>query len=410
MIKTNKSEVFDISDCVWIPGPICILLAYAVLIGSFLLTVYFSTFPGNFFVFFGSYGFLAYPAFYFVVYFLVHYAFRKSNLVPLDWRLYTFFKTSSRNYTLEMGENIRRYLAEKYNPFWLPRILRPRSYGKSFVLLLLNIVVWIAIYIFVSEHAEHFSAFGRLYATVIKLVAKLPGGDFILGVLFIVPLGLAYFVWVFIRPDARSAFRAKDDSIVLYLRPFSLDEVEVEHSEIGLFGFQNRKARELQEVLVNIFRKISFFVAIGDPKERFPSLGALKSYFGDEEWRENVVMWMGRSNLIVAIVCTEETIWELKQIIEKAYIHKTILLFPHLHGQNLARGTLADDVWRLNLDVFADTIWNDALNDVASKTSGAPIAIRLCEDGQVEAVSSDNVTESHYRAALMHFSAQILTQ
>ena len=43
-----------------------------------------------------------------------------------------------------------------------------------------------------------------------------------------------------------------------------------------------------EERLARTLRKVGPFVAVGDPTERLPLLGAARMYAADEEWQETV--------------------------------------------------------------------------------------------------------------------------
>ena len=58
------------------------------------------------------------------------------------------------------------------------------------------------------------------------------------------------------------------------------------------------------------------FVAIGEPGERLPDLGAARAYFSDHEWQAAVLDWIGRARTIVIIVGkTRWVTWELQRVI-----------------------------------------------------------------------------------------------
>ena len=59
------------------------------------------------------------------------------------------------------------------------------------------------------------------------------------------------------------------------------------------------------------------FVAIGDPKEKLPDLGAARLYVSDE-WREVVIELLARVSLVVMRVATTEAVrWELQQVVSR---------------------------------------------------------------------------------------------
>lgn len=77
---------------------------------------------------------------------------------------------------------------------------------------------------------------------------------------------------------------------VLYLRPFRADDKE------GAPRWLHLETQE--EKLASVFMNIGPFVALGKPQEKFPTLGAARTYVEDD-WETAVINVMARARLVV---------------------------------------------------------------------------------------------------------------
>src|SRR5438876_10810804 len=77
---------------------------------------------------------------------------------------------------------------------------------------------------------------------------------------------------------------------VLYLRPFTADNKE------GAPRWLHLETQE--EKLASVFMNIGPFVALGKPQEKFPTLGAARTYVEDD-WETAVSNVMARARLVV---------------------------------------------------------------------------------------------------------------
>src|SRR5262249_29795330 len=70
-------------------------------------------------------------------------------------------------------------------------------------------------------------------------------------------------------------------------------------------------------------------VAIGDPKDALPQLGAYRDYVNESNWQEHVRAYIRTAKVIVLIPGHSHWIqWELAQILEGDFLDKVILVFP----------------------------------------------------------------------------------
>ena len=85
---------------------------------------------------------------------------------------------------------------------------------------------------------------------------------------------------------------------VLYLRPFEDDPVAGEPVHHSMWMVPTSHSEE--EQLARAMSKIGPFVAIGEPGERLPQLGAIRVYVHDgAQWKETVTLLMRHSALVV---------------------------------------------------------------------------------------------------------------
>jgi len=111
---------------------------------------------------------------------------------------------------------------------------------------------------------------------------------------------------------------------VLYLRAFADDE-KVAEAGVAQGFFQLRTE---EEQLALVLDGIGPFVAIGDPKEKLPDLGAARLYVSDE-WKEVVIELLARVSLVVVRVATTEAVrWELQQVVSRLGPERIVLVVP----------------------------------------------------------------------------------
>ena len=112
---------------------------------------------------------------------------------------------------------------------------------------------------------------------------------------------------------------------VLYLRSFADDEVVAEAHIVR--GFIQLSTEE--EQFARVFNRIGPFVAIGDPREGLPDLGAARFYVGDDAWQQRVEDLLARARLVVLrLSATGGLLWELQAVIARSDPNKLLLLMP----------------------------------------------------------------------------------
>jgi hypothetical protein len=132
---------------------------------------------------------------------------------------------------------------------------------------------------------------------------------------------------------AERALAEDERAPIVYLRPFDADSAEIatrwsSRQRISPFGgvektYEERLARSLREV--------GPFVAIGDPTERLPQLGAARLYAADEEWQRNVDDLTARAGVILLHAGESQGLaWEVRHVIALDAPERLILSLPLL--------------------------------------------------------------------------------
>jgi len=118
---------------------------------------------------------------------------------------------------------------------------------------------------------------------------------------------------------------------VLFLRPFIDDQVELSKWKMPLnirLIDPNIQSTTLDELIVQNYSHLGPVIALGNPEDKIPPIGAARKYVSGETWREILTSLMKESVLIlIAVSKTNNLIWEIQQIFENEYQEKTILVF-----------------------------------------------------------------------------------
>ena len=112
---------------------------------------------------------------------------------------------------------------------------------------------------------------------------------------------------------------------VLYLRSFKDDDVTS-----GLIdGSASPVSYTEEEYLVDILKDFGPCIAIGQPGEKLPSLGAARMYLADDQWQDKVKELLTSSTLVALRAGkTKNFLWEVEQSIKSIDPRKLILLIP----------------------------------------------------------------------------------
>jgi hypothetical protein len=173
------------------------------------------------------------------------------------------------------------------------------------------------------------------------------------------------------RPDAATLLEADERAPIVLLRSFQDDEKKVKRrsvlARLLFWGFGGRI--RLEQAIAGELSRFGPFVAIGEPGERLPDLGAARAYFSDDEWQAAVLDWIGRARTIVIIGgMTRWVTWELQQVIASGKLDRLVLLLP----PDTPDGRAAR--WQLIAEALSGSHWRAALEGIDTAH-----AIALCQ-------------------------------
>jgi hypothetical protein len=122
---------------------------------------------------------------------------------------------------------------------------------------------------------------------------------------------------------------------IVYLRPFGVDRAEIARRMSSRARISPREGFEktYEERLARTLRKVGPFVAVGDPTERLPLLGAARMYAADEDWQETVDELTARAGVVLLQAGESEGLaWEVRHVIGLDAPERVILSLP-LHAK-----------------------------------------------------------------------------
>jgi hypothetical protein len=189
---------------------------------------------------------------------------------------------------------------------------------------------------------------------------------------------------------ARSATELREldrRSPVLHLRSFGDDRLEAT-------SFPD--AERLEEIIVNVLSLAGPVVAIGQPEDRLPPVGAARDYFGPE-WKNEVLHWIEHAQVIVVVIgTTPGLIWELENLRRVGILDRVIFVVPPLPHSKLTPR------WREFAEHAAVFL---ALPAVIGVDALRTLLFTIDADGQLLSLGADKRTPEAYRLALRFAAA-----
>jgi hypothetical protein len=153
--------------------------------------------------------------------------------------------------------------------------------------------------------------------------------------LFLLSLYLLLRARMCFQVDADSLLAVDKRRPILFLRSFD-DDTKAEYSKVNkvILDFS------LETRLSNHFSHFGPFIAVGDPYETTPQIGAARAHLSEQEWQTKVVGWISEANIIVLYAGTSRWInWELEKVIDMGQAEKLILLIPEVKAKDKAGRT-----------------------------------------------------------------------
>jgi hypothetical protein len=118
---------------------------------------------------------------------------------------------------------------------------------------------------------------------------------------------------------------------IVYLRPFGADRAEIgkRMSSRVRISLSERFVKTYEQRLARALRKIGPFVAVGNPAERLPLLGAARMYAADEDWQATVGELIGRAGVVLLHAGEGDGFtWEVQHVIKHCAAARAILSLP----------------------------------------------------------------------------------
>lgn len=189
---------------------------------------------------------------------------------------------------------------------------------------------------------------------------------------------------------------------ILLLRSFRDDQLLApERRRYGPFVVNS--IRRFEQQIANSFQEVGPLIAIGEPGEKLPQLGAARSYLADDAWQQAVLGWIGESLMIVMVAGTTQWIrWELHRILENGRQSHLIILLPPDRWPLALRGkkkpSNRQQRWANVQTSFAGTEWAPAMAELDIKDV---LLIQLDPGGRLTAIKADSIYVQAYQLAIM---------
>lgn len=222
-------------------------------------------------------------------------------------------------------------------------------------------------------------------------------------------LALSQWLWSLARrtgqPSLQDALAMDRRPPVLFLRSFTDDQVSLASARVPRYlrvmdpGITRHR---FEELLIFGFGNVGPVIAIGNPSDGRPPIGASRQYFGAGDWQGQVLQHMSRARaIVVSLSYTEGLAWELDQIRERGYLPKVLFIVPPELSRNVhdvrmraARAGLLLNAANLSGE---DGVGDDLHNHVLACWSIGPDSETI--------VCSSHPSELDYEIALRFFVA-----
>jgi hypothetical protein len=216
------------------------------------------------------------------------------------------------------------------------------------------IVAFVATHPYIRMSARGFAvaliAFAFWYLSAGSIVFAFRADSIFLGI----PIGLFGFnlirygsiIFSFAHrnmlPSVEHVMKADRRRPILYLRSFAFDQDDVQPVQKAYLreGFLTwrvitpqfwirRRILNFEEILCKGLKIIGPVLALGQPGERLPKIGAVRKYVSEFQWHNEVLNMLHTSCIICLVVGTSRgLLWELEQLIEGDSLAKTLFIIP----------------------------------------------------------------------------------
>jgi hypothetical protein len=146
-----------------------------------------------------------------------------------------------------------------------------------------------------------------------------------------VTIALVAFGRRFLAAGTETVLAEDTRAPILYLRPFDADSKEVGWSWRSRMRIAPlaRIDNTYEERLARTLRKAGPFVAIGDPTEGLPQLGAARMYAADDNWQQTVRELAARASVVLMHAGESAGLaWEIHHVISLDHPKRVVLSLP----------------------------------------------------------------------------------
>jgi hypothetical protein len=128
---------------------------------------------------------------------------------------------------------------------------------------------------------------------------------------------------------------------VLYLRSFEADDVMAASKGLG---------DSAEEALVAALTVIGPVVALGEPGEKLPPLGAARAYTANDRWQLHISDWAAEASQVVLLAGhTASFWWEVRHLAAVRALNKAVFLLPGGNAYATFRDRFMREVPGVNL-------------------------------------------------------------
>ena len=221
-------------------------------------------------------------------------------------------------------------------------------------------------------------------------------------------LALAQLLWTLARraaqPSLEESLAADGRPPVLFLRSFTDDQVSLASAHVPLYlramdpGIIRHR---FEELLILGFERVGPLIAVGNPLDPRPPIGAGRQYLGPGDWQDQVIHHMAWAQcIVVGLSNTEALGWELDQIRERGYLPKVLLVVPPALSSQVADVRML--ARRAGLQVEAPNLQGDP----DRPDNAPPQHVLACWSSNTDAetiVCSSHLSELDYEIALRYY-------
>lgn len=195
--------------------------------------------------------------------------------------------------------------------------------------------------------------------------------------------------------SAPEAMAADSRPMVLYLRSFGDDRLRMRAHRSGRHSFVERigpgRRDFVEEIFVDKLWRYGPVVAVGQPQETQPPIGAAREQLSERQWRNTVERRMSKAALIVVMLGrTAGLAWEIETLVRLRLWHKVLLVFPPVGVREL------ESRWSTTQQILQDQ--GVSSMDLRAEP-GEVLAVRS-EFGEIVSFTCDRRDEWGYVAAL----------